>query len=233
VLYLLFNEGYSPTYGSGLIRRDLCDEAVRLGRLVCELMPDEPEALGLLALMLLHDARRAGRIDSSGDLVTLEDQDRTSWDRPTIVEGCALLDAALRQGRPGPYQVQAAIAACHATAVVAADTDWKEIALLYGQLMEMAPSSVVELNRAVAVAMAVGPAAGLELVDQLVTTDALPGYHLVPATRADLLRRLNRHQEAVAAYREAISLAGTEADRTFLARRLNETQKAAVDSRSE
>ena len=226
VLYLLFNEGYSPTGGSGMIRRDLCNEAVRLGRLLCELMPDEPEALGVLALMLLHDARRSGRIDSSGDLVTLEDQDRTGWDHAGIVEGCGLLDAALRQGRPGPYQVQAAIAACHATAVVAEDTDWKEIALLYGQLVQLAPSSVVALNRAVAVAMSEGPAAGLQLVDQLVTTNALPGYHLVPATRADLLRRLNRHQEAVVAYREAITLASTDADRRFLARRLYDAQNA-------
>ncbi|MEY9967808.1 RNA polymerase sigma-70 factor (ECF subfamily) [Streptacidiphilus sp. MAP12-16] len=227
VLYLLFNEGYSATGGSELVRRDLCTEAVRLARVLAELMPDEPEALGLLALMLLHDARRSGRMDGAGNFVPLEEQDRSLWDGAGIAEGCALLDDALRQGRPGPYQVQAAIAACHATAARAADTDWAEIALLYGRLAEMLPFPVIELNRAVAVAMAEGPAAGLRLVDRLEATGALPDYHLLPATRADLLRRLDRRVEAAAAYRQALQLAGTEAERDYLRLRLAETAGTA------
>jgi RNA polymerase sigma-70 factor (ECF subfamily) len=185
-------------------------------------MPDEPEALGLLALMLLHDARRAGRVDAGGDLVPLDAQDRSAWDRDAIDEGVALLDAALRRGEPGPYQVQAAIAACHATAPTAADTDWAEIAGLYRQLARFLPSAVVELNRAVAVAMADGPAAGLALVERLEASGALPGYHLLPATRADLLRRLDRFADAAAAYRQALALAANEADRRYLTRRLAE-----------
>lgn len=183
-------------------------------------MPDEPEAAGLLALMLLHHARRAARLDDAGDLVVLEDQDRGRWDAGRIAEGVALLDGALRRGRPGPYQVQAAIAACHATAARPEDTDWPQIAVLYARLARLVPSPVVELNRAVAVGMAYGPAAGLALIDGLRETGALAGYHLLPAARADLLRRLGRTAEAADAYREAAGLATTDAERRYLARRL-------------
>jgi RNA polymerase sigma-70 factor (ECF subfamily) len=222
VLYLLFNEGYAATEGADLIRRGLCGEAIRLARVLVTLMPAEPEAGGLLALMLLHDARREGRLDDTGDLVTLEDQDRGRWDRAEIAEGVATLDRAMARGRPGPYQVQAAIAACHATAPDAAATDWAQIATLYGELARMVPSAVVELNRAVAVAMADGPAAGLAIVARLAAGGELAGYHLLPATRADLLRRLGRWPEAAASYREALALATTDAERRYLARRLAE-----------
>ncbi|MEV1176358.1 DUF6596 domain-containing protein, partial [Nonomuraea sp. NPDC049784] len=187
------------------------------------LMPDEPEAHGLLALMLLHHSRRATRVDAAGDLVTLDRQDRTRWDRGEIDEGVAVLQAALRRDRFGPYQLQAAIAACHATALDAADTDWAQIAGLYRRLAQVVPSPVVRLNQAVAVAMADGPAAGLELVETLHSSGELTGYHLLPATRADLLRRLNRLAEAAGAYREALALAPTEAERRYLADRLAET----------
>ena len=223
VLYLLFNEGYSATSGADLVRQGLCADAIRLARTLAELMPDEPEAVGLLALMLLHDARRAGRVDDTGTLVSLEEQDRSLWDRAGIDEGVALLDAALRRREPGPYQVQAAIAACHATARVASETDWVEIATLYRTLARMVPSPVVELNRAVAVAMADGPDAGLRIVDSLAASGALDGYHLLPATRADLLRRLDRNAEAAVAYREALELTATDAERSYLNRRLDET----------
>jgi RNA polymerase sigma-70 factor (ECF subfamily) len=186
-------------------------------------MPDDAEAAGLLALMLLHDARRGARLDAAGDLVPLEEQDRTRWDTAVIAEATALLQAAMRRGRPGPYQVQAAIVACHAAATDAADTDWPQIAALYGHLADLAPSPVVELNRAVAVAMADGPATGLALVDALAASGALAGYHLLPATRADLLRRLGRGAEAQAAYREALALAATDSERRYLRRRLTET----------
>ena len=222
VLYLLFNEGYSATAGADLVRADLCAEAIRLTRTLTELMPDEPEALGLLALMLLHDARRAARVDGAGDLVLLEHQDRARWDARAIAEGTAVLDAALRRQQPGPYQVQAAIAACHATAVNASDTDWREIAALYGELARMNPSPVVQLNRAVAVAMADGPEAGLDVVDRLDTSGTLRGYYLLPATRADLLRRLGRNTEAASAYRDALGFAVTEAERRYLESRLAE-----------
>ncbi|WP_214322582.1 RNA polymerase sigma factor [Nonomuraea sediminis] len=223
VLYLLFNEGYSATSGADLVRRALTAEAVRLARLLATLMPGESEVTGLLALMLLHDARRAARLDDAGDLVPLEEQDRTRWDRGEIAEGVALLETALRRRRPGPYQIQAAIVACHASAASAADTDWEQIAALYGKLADLTPSPVVELNRAVAVAMAHGPEAGLELVESLEASGALPGYHLLPATRADLLRRLHRTDEAAAAYRQALELATTTSERRFLTRRLSET----------
>jgi len=222
VLYLLFNEGYSASAGGDLMRPDLSGEAIRLGRLLANLMPDEPEATGLLALMLLQDARSAARLDRSGELVSLEDQDRTRWDGAKITEGIALLEAALRRQRAGPYQVQAAIAACHAEALTAADTDWAQIALLYGQLRTFMPSPVVDLNRAVAVAMAEGPEAGLALVDQLAANGELAAYYLLPATRADLLRRLNRGPEASASYRAALNLAPTEPERRYLAKRLAE-----------
>ena len=222
VLYLLFNEGYSASSGANLLRQGLTAEAIRLGRVLTRLMPGEPEAAGLLALMLLHDARRAARLDAAGDVVTLDEQDRGRWDAAEIAEGAALLDGALRQGRPGPYQVQAAIAACHVTAATAADTDWAEIAALYGQLARLVPSPVVRLNRAVAVGMAEGPQAGLELVARLQASGELADYHLLPATRADLLRRLGRDQEAAAAYGEALELVRTEAERRFLRRRLAE-----------
>lgn len=221
VLYLLFNEGYAASAGADLIRQGLTAEAIRLARLVAELMPDEPEVLGLLALMLLHDARHATRVDSTGVLVPLDQQDRTRWDGASIAEGVALVQRAFEQGRTGPYQLQAAIAACHATAARAEDTDWSDIAALYGELVRQVPSPVVELNRAVAVGMAQGPEAGLALVDKL--TESLAGYHLLPATRADLLRRLGRAAEAATSYREAIALAPTEAERTYLTARLAET----------
>jgi RNA polymerase sigma-70 factor (ECF subfamily) len=222
VLYLLFNEGYVATAGPDLVRQALCTEAIRLTRTLATLMPDEPEALGLLALMLLHHARRDGRVDDAGDLVTLEEQDRSRWEASEIEEGLGVLDAALRHDSAGYYQLQAAIAACHATAETAADTDWSHIAVLYGRLAEVAPSPVVDLNRAVAVAMAEGPAAGLQLVEELAAAGALAGYHLLPATRADLLRRLDRRSEAAAAYREALELATTDAERRYLTRRLGE-----------
>jgi RNA polymerase sigma-70 factor (ECF subfamily) len=222
VLYLLFNEGYAATSGVELVRAGLCAEAIRLARTLTELMPDEPEALGLLALMLLHESRRAARIDPAGDLVPLEQQDRSRWDQDAIQEGLALLDRALRRRQPGPYQVQAAIAACHASSLRPEETDWAEIAVLYERLSLMTPSPVVDLNRAVAIAMAEGPAVGLARVDDLEAAGTLAGYHLLVAVRADLLRRLDRRTEAAAAYESAISLAGSDAERRYLRRRLAE-----------
>lgn len=195
VIYALFNEGYGASSGDELIRRDLCTEAIRLGRLLVELMPDEPEALGLLSLMLLHDARRPARLDAAGELVTLEEQDRNLWDHATIDAACKLLDKAVRLRRPGPYQLLAAIAASHAQASTAADTDWREIVALYERLHEISPSPVVALNRAVAVAMADGPEAGLALVDELQQAGALSAYYLLtgharrPAQTPRALRR--------------------------------------------
>jgi len=219
VLYLLFNEGYSASSGADLVRRGLTAEAIRLGRVLCTLMPDEPEALGLLALMLFHDARSAARVDGDGDLVTLAEQDRTLFDDAAIAEAHQRLDAALRLRRPGPFQVQAAIAACH----VEEDggTDWAEIAALYERLFDMAPSAVIELNRAVAVSLSEGPEAGLALVERI-SPGGLPAYHLLPAARADMLRRLGRRAEAAEAYREAHDLAGTDAERRYLERRWRE-----------
>ncbi|MEV0715751.1 RNA polymerase sigma factor [Asanoa sp. NPDC050611] len=219
VVYLLFNEGYAASAGADLVRVDLTGEAIRLAEVLVALMPDEPEAAGLLALMVLHDARRSGRLDAGGELVALADQDRSRWDVRRIASADALLRRALRRGRPGPYQIQAAIAAVHATAPTAADTDWTEIAGLYAELLKLAPSPVVELNRAVAVAMADGPLAGLVLVDRLAATGALAGYHLLPATRADLLRRLDRRAEAVRAYDEALAQVTSEPERRYLLRR--------------
>jgi RNA polymerase sigma-70 factor (ECF subfamily) len=222
VIYLVFNEGYASTTGEELITVELCAEAIRLARVLAELMPDEPEALGLLALLLLQDSRRAARVDSAGDLVLLADQDRAVWDRAEVAEGIALLERALRLGRPGPYQLQAAIAAVHAEAPDVESTDWAEIAALYGELARLVPSPTVALNRAVAVAMTDGPAAGLALVDGLAGDDALTASHLFHSTRADLLRRLGRADDATAAYRRARSLARTTAEQRFLDRRLAE-----------
>jgi RNA polymerase sigma-70 factor, ECF subfamily len=225
VVYLVFNEGYAATSGAELLRVDLGAEAIRLARMLAGQLPDQAEVLGLLALLLLHDARRPARVSPDGDLVLLEDQDRQRWNRAHIEEALPLVERALI-GRPvGPYAVQAAIAAVHARAERAADTDWPQIAALYGVLAAIAPSPVVELNRAAAVAMAEGPACGLALLDRLVAENALPRYHLLPAARADLLRRLGRTGEAAAAYREALALAGNEAERRFLARRLAELER--------
>ncbi|WP_433341609.1 RNA polymerase sigma factor [Micromonospora sp. CA-111912] len=222
VLYLLFTEGYAATAGADLVRRALCAEAVRLARLLARLLPDDPETIGLLALLLLHEARRDARTDAHGDLVPLERQDRRRWDRGRVAEGVGLLDRALRRGRPGPYQIQAAIVACHATAPDAARTDWAQIAGLYAELAELAPSAVVQLNRAVAVGMAHGPQRGLALLEQVERSGELAGNHLVPAVRADLLRRLDRRGEAAGAYRRALDLAGNDAERRYLRGRLAE-----------
>jgi RNA polymerase sigma-70 factor (ECF subfamily) len=212
VVYLVFNEGYLASSGDRLVREDLSAEAIRLGRLLAELMPDEPEVMGLLALMLLVESRRATRTSGDGGLVLLADQDRRLWDRELIAEGQAILRACLRRNQPGPYQLQAAISAVHSDAPAAPDTDWWQILRLYDQLMAVAPSPVVALNRAVAVAEVDGPEAALALVDRL----DLGGYHLYHATRADLLRRLGRDAEAAAAYDEAIARTGNEAERQFL-----------------
>ncbi|WP_368367127.1 RNA polymerase sigma factor [Actinomadura sp. WMMA1423] len=222
VVYLLFNEGYAATEGADPVRAGLCAEAIRLARLLHDLAPGDPEVAGLLALLLLQHSRHAARTDESGDLVALDEQDRRRWDHAAVNEGVALVNEALRRGEPGPYQVQAAIAACHATARTAAETDWPQIAALYGRLEGMSPGPVVRLNRAVAVAMADGPLAGLALVDRI---EGLDGYHLLHATRADLLRRLGRTGEAAEAYRKALALARTEADRRYLARRLAEVRR--------
>lgn len=224
VLYLLFNEGYAAS-GSELLRPRLSDEAIRLARLLTQLLPDEPEAHGLLALMLLHDARRPGRVGPAGELIPLEEQDRTRWDRTQIAEGLRVLERASRRGEEGPYQLQAAIAACHATADEASATGWVRIASLYGALLRLVPSPVVELNRAVAVGMADGPAAGLALLDDLARTGALDGYHLLAASRADLLRRLQRHDEAAEAYREALTMVTSAGERRYLERRAREVER--------
>ncbi|WP_442874847.1 RNA polymerase sigma factor [Amycolatopsis sp. NBC_00345] len=220
VLYLLFNEGYAATAGDEPGRHDLCAEAIRLTRTLAELRPAEPEIEGLLALMLLQSSRRDARLDDDGELVTLEDQDRSRWDATAIEEGLVLVETALGRGSAGPYQLQAAIAACHASAPTADATGWPQIAALYGELVKRLPSPVVELNRAVAVAMADGPEAGLALVTAMQADERLAGYHLLPATRGDLLRRLGRRPEAAEAYRRALELATNEADRRFLARRI-------------
>jgi RNA polymerase sigma-70 factor (ECF subfamily) len=226
VLYLVFNEGYAATSGA-LVHEELCDEAIRLARVLAALMPGEAEALGLMALMLLQHSRRSARIDEAGRLVLLEDQDRARWDHDMIDEGISSLDAALAARRPGPYQVQAAIAALHARAPRPEDTDWPQIAALYGRLAVMSPSPVVELNRAAAIAMADGPARGLALVDAL--AGELDEYHLFHAARADLLRRLGAMDEAAAAYRRALELATNPSERAYLARRLEEAAAGGSD----
>jgi RNA polymerase sigma-70 factor, ECF subfamily len=215
-IYLVFNEGYSATFGGALVRRDLCAEAIRLGRLLVELLPAASEPRGLLALMLLHDSRRDTRQDAEGTLVRLEDQDRARWDRAQIERGSALVEEALRSGPPGPYALQAAIGALHARAPRAADTDWPQIAALYAVLCRVQPTPVVELNRAVAVAMADGLERGLSLIDGLERRGELAGYHLIDAARADLLRRLGRRAEANEAYARAVALATNDAERRFL-----------------
>ncbi len=226
VVYLIFNEGYAATGGEGLVRAELCDEAIRLGRLLAVLMPDEPEALGLLALLLFHDSRRAARTGRDGGLVLLAEQDRATWNGAEIAEGTRVLDRALRLRQPGPYQLQAAIAALHSEAPTADATDWPQIAALYGELARVQPSQVVELNRAVAIAMADGPEAGLARLEGL---DELERYHLLHATRADLLRRLGRADEAAAAYRRALDLATNPVERAFLERRLGEVAEGELD----
>ena len=220
IVYLVFNEGYATTEQEGLVRTDLCSEAIRLARLLVELMPGEPEAQGLLALMLLHNARRATRIDSEGALVPLEEQDRSRWQQDAIAEGVAVLEAALLRRRRGPYQLQAAIAALHAQASRADATDWQQIAALYSGLLGEQPSPVVELNAAVALAMAQGPDHGLAWIERLDQGGELEGYHLLPAARADLLRRLGRGAEAAVAYRAALTLVRNPAERLYLERRL-------------
>ncbi|WP_203590165.1 RNA polymerase sigma factor [Streptomyces sp. SID13031] len=223
VLYLLFNEGYTATAGADLVRRNLSAEAIRLGRVLAHLMPDEPEVSGLLALMLLHDARSVSRQHDDGRLIPLEEQDRSRWDTAKIADGIEVLENALRRREPGPYQIQAAIAACHATAQNTTDTDWPQIAGLYGQLARYLPSPVVRLNQAVAIGLAEGPEAGLLLVEELIAAGTLSEYHLLSATRADLLRRAGRLDEAATAYREALTHATTDAERAFLQRRIEET----------
>jgi RNA polymerase sigma-70 factor (ECF subfamily) len=221
VIYLVFNEGYSASSGDSLTRADLSAEAIRLGRLLLELLPD-PEAMGLLALMLLQDSRRAARSTSSGDLILLEDQDRSLWNRDQIAEGSALVERALSARQPGPYALQAAIAAVHAGSPDTASTDWEEIVALYGVLERVTPSPVIELNRAVAVAMRDGPAAGLAIIDAIVARGDLRDYHLAHSARADLLRRLGKTAEARDAYERALELTRLEPERRFLTRRLEE-----------
>lgn len=220
VLYLIFNEGYAATSGAELTRRELCAEAIRLGRLLVELMPREPETRALLALMLLHDSRRETRMSNEGELVRLDEQDRRRWDPHEIREGLALTEAALREGGPGRYALQAAIAAVHAEAERPEDTDWRQIVALYRQLLARYPSPVVELNHAAAVAEAYGPAEGLRLLDALESRGELSSYHLLPAARGRLLARLDRRAEAADAYRIALRLVGNDAERRFLEREL-------------
>ena len=221
VVYLVFNEGYAASSGTSLVRHDLCAEAIRLARLLVELLP-EPEAMGLLALMLLQDSRRTARISASGELVLLDEQDRSLWNRAQIEEGTALVDRLLAARRIGPYTLQAVIASVHARAPDAGATDWRQIVVLYDALLHLEPSPVIELNRAVAVAMRDGPASGLALVDALLERGELAGYRLAHAARADLCRRLGRTAQARAAYQRALELTSQEAERRFLARRLAE-----------
>ncbi len=228
VIYLIFNEGYDATSGDSLIRRELASEAIRLGRVLRSLMPDEPEVLGLLALMLLHDARRDARVDANGELVLLDDQDRSLWDRAKIAEGQQLVERALRMRRVGPYQLEAAIAALHDEAPRPSATDWPQIAALYGELANRSLSPVVELNRAVAIAMADGPERGLELMDGLAAAGELDAYPYLHAARADLLRRLGRRDEAAAAYRRARELTANATEQAFLDRRLVEVRGVEI-----
>jgi RNA polymerase sigma-70 factor, ECF subfamily len=221
VLYLIFTEGHRATSGPDLVRGELCDTAIRLARSLAGLLPGEPEVAGLLALLLLTDARRAARTGPDGEPVLLEDQDRARWNRALIAEGDQLLQSALRAGRPGPYQLWAAIAACHSTAPAARDTDWRQIAALYGELIGYEPTAVVEANRAVAVAMAEGPAAGLVILDTICVHPQLSRWPPVHLARADLLRRLGRLDEAATAYRLALDLEPPPAERAFIRSRLS------------
>jgi RNA polymerase sigma-70 factor, ECF subfamily len=225
VVYAIFTEGYAASAGPELVRGDLADEAIRLARILHRLLPQEREVTGLLALMLLVDARREARTGPDGQLVLLDEQDRSRWNRAFIEEGRSLVVTALRGGPPGPYALQAAIAAVHDEAADVATTDWPQVVALYDVLADVAPSPVVALNRAVAVAMRDGPAAGLELLDALAADERLRGYHLLPAARADLLRRLGRRAEATAAYQEALALVGNGPERTYLERRVEETRR--------
>lgn len=221
VIYLLFNEGYAASSGPTLTRAELSSEAIRLGRILLELLP-EPEVLGLVALMLLHESRRVGRVNAEGELVLLDQQDRSAWDQALIREGVALVERALATRRFGPYTLQAAIAAVHAEAPAPAATDWRQICALYAALLAMQPSPVIELNRAVAVAMHEGPAAGLALIDGIIARGGLRDYYLGQAARADLLRRLGRRGEARAAYEQALALVATGPERHYLEKRLHE-----------
>jgi len=222
VIYLVFNEGYAASSGERLLRTDLCAEAIRLARILVALMPTEAEPRGLLAMMLLHDARRDARIDERGEIVLLEEQDRARWDRTQIAEGLTLSEAAIKADAHGPYAIQSAIAAVHSRAKSAAATDWRAIADLYRRLNAIRPSPVIELNRAVAVAMVEGPAAGLELIDAIAASGELRDYYLMWSARADLLRRLERWSEAAESYRAALSRVGSAPERRFLRRRLEE-----------
>ncbi len=227
VVYLVFTEGHRASAGSELVRPQLCEEAIRLARSLDVLLPGEPEVRGLLALLLLIDARRPSRVDAAGQLVLLEDQDRSCWDGAKIAEGSALLDRALRARRPGPYQIQAAIAACHSNARDAAATDWDEIAALYRELLRHEPTPVVEVNRAVAVAMAEGAEAGLALLDGLAADPRLSRWAPFHVARADLLRRTGRSAEAAESYRSALALEPPAAERAFLTERLRQLVDAA------
>ena len=222
VIYLIFNEGYAASAGQNLIRNDLCAEAIRLGRVLCELLPDEPENLGLLALMLLQDSRRDARVNDDGELVTLEEQDRTRWDAREIAEGVNLVQRALRLRRVGIYQLQAAIAAVHAEAQTAAETDWRQIVALYEELLRFTASPIVALNHAAAVAMSEGFERGLGLIEAADENGALQNYYLFHASRADLLRRLHRYDEATVAYKTALSLTTNQVEQNYIRRRVTE-----------
>jgi RNA polymerase sigma-70 factor (ECF subfamily) len=222
VIYLVFNEGYAATAGDALVRRELCADAIRLARTLCELMPNEPDNLGLLALMLLHDSRRDARVSEGGELVPLEEQDRSNWHTPQIEEGLQLVEKSLRMGRVGPYQLQAAIAGVHAQAKTAEETDWDQIAALYAVLSRTTVSPVIALNHAVAVAMSRGLETGLEMIQQIAASGDLDSYYLYHAARADLLRRLRRNDEALTAYECALSLTANAVERRYLRRRIAE-----------
>jgi len=225
VIYLIFNEGYAASEGDELIRQELSIEAIRLGQLLCSLMPDDAEALGLTALMVLHDSRRAARVSPTGELVTLEDQDRSLWNRGQILDGLSLLDRAMRRGQPGPYQIQAAIAALHARAAKPDATDWSQIVALYDRLAELTESAVVVLNRAAAIGMASGPESGLDALAALESDERLRDYYLFHAARADFLRRAGRHHEAVANYDRALALVGNARERAYLEHRRRECSR--------